>query len=163
MSQSVFIETTIPSYYVAKRPRDIVQAARQELTIEWWDKHRSRYELLSSQIVLDEAARGDGAMAKARLDLLAEIPLLVITDAVLRIAEELLKDGVVPESAGDDAFHIACAGVHGVDFLLTWNCKHIANPHNRQRIRKCFARHGIKMPVICTPEEFIGDDYEHDY
>ena len=98
MSQSVFIETTIPSYYVAKRPRDIVQAARQELTIEWWDKHRSRYELLSSQIVLDVAARGDGALAKARLDLLAEIPLLVITDAVLMMAEELLKDGVVPES-----------------------------------------------------------------
>jgi hypothetical protein len=163
MSQSVFIETTIPSYYVAKRSRDIVQAARQELTIEWWDSHRSRYELLSSQIVLDEAARGHGAMAEKRLDMLAEIPLLVITDAVVRIAEELLKDGVVPESAGDDAFHIACAGVHGVDFLLTWNCKHIANPHNRQRIRKCFTRHGIKMPVICTPEEFIGDEYEHDY
>jgi len=138
MSQSVFIETTIPSYYMAKRSRDIVQAARQELTIEWWDKHSSRYELLSSQIVLDEAARGDGTMARKRLDMLAEIPLLVITDAVVRIAEELLKDGVAPASAGDDAFHIACAGVHGVDFLLTWNCKHIANPHNRERIRKCF-------------------------
>ncbi len=70
-------------------------------------------------------------MAAKRLDMLAEIPLLIITDAVLRIAEELLKDGVVPESAADDAFHIACAGVHGVDFLLTWNCRHIANPHNR--------------------------------
>ena len=163
MIQSVFIETTIPSYYVAKRSRDIVQAARQELTIEWWDKHRSRYEVLSSQIVLDEAARGDSAMAKKRLHMLAKVPLLVITDAVVRIAEELIKDGVVPERAGDDSFHIACAGVHGVDFLLTWNCKHIANPHNRHRIRGCFARHGVKMPVICTPEEFIGDDYEHEY
>ncbi|MCC5841478.1 MAG: type II toxin-antitoxin system VapC family toxin [Opitutales bacterium] len=163
MNSTVFIETTIPSYYVGKRSRDIVQAARQELTIEWWDKHRSRYELLSSQIVLDEAARGDPAAARKRLDLLAEIPLLVITAGVVRIAEELLKDDVVPERAADDAFHIACAGVHGVDFLLTWNCKHIANPHNQPRIRGCFARHGIRMPVICTPEEFIGDDYEHAY
>ena len=160
MSETVFIETTIPSYYVARRVRDIVQAARQELTIEWWDVHRSRYELLSSQIVLDELARGDKALAEQRLKLVADIPLLVISEPVIRIAEELLRDGVVPQKAADDAFHIACAGVHRVNFLLTWNCTHIANPHNRHRIERCFARHQIAMPVICTPEEFIGDDYE---
>ena len=157
MSESVFIETTIPSYYVAKRPRDIVQAARQELTIEWWDRHRSRYELLSSQIVLDEAARGDGTMAKKRLDLLSEIPLLVITDAVVRIAEELLKDGVVPENAGDDAFHIACAGVHVVNFLLTWNCKHIANAQIQGKLAEISLDCGYVLPVLCTPNELMGD------
>jgi hypothetical protein len=162
MSNSVFIETTIPSYYVARRSRDIVQAARQELTIEWWDNRRSRYELLSSQIVVDEAARGENAMAGKRLAMLGDIPLLVISDSVVEIAEELLADDVVPEKASDDAFHIACAGVHAVDFLLTWNCKHIANPHNRRRIQKCFDRHQIRMPVICTPEEFIGDTYDND-
>ena len=155
----MFIETTIPSYYVARRPRDIVQAARQELTIEWWDNHRSQYELLSSQIVVDEATRGEEAMAQKRLAMLADVSLLVISESVIQIAEELIKYQVVPEKASDDAFHIACAGVHQVDFLLTWNCKHIANPHNRHRIEKCFARHQIRMPVICTPEEFIGDDY----
>ncbi len=162
MSNSVFIETTIPSYYVARRSRDIVQAARQELTIEWWDNHRLRYELLSSQIVLDEAARGERAMAEKRLSMLDDVPLLVISDSVVEIAAELLSDNVVPKKASDDAFHIACAGVHSVDFLLTWNCKHIANPHNRYRIQKCFDRHQIRMPVICTPEEFIGDTYEND-
>ncbi len=160
MTESVFIETTIPSYYVARRARDIVQAARQQLTIEWWDRHRTRYELLSSQIVLDELARGEEAMAESRLKLLAGVPLLVINESVIEIAEELLRDGVVPPKAADDAFHIACAGVHRVDYLLTWNCTHIANPHNRHRIERCFARHRITMPVICTPEEFIGDDYE---
>ncbi|MEM9479501.1 MAG: type II toxin-antitoxin system VapC family toxin [Verrucomicrobiota bacterium] len=162
MSNSVFIETTIPSYYVARRSRDIVQAARQELTVEWWDNRRSQYELLSSQIVVDEAARGEEAMAEKRLLMLAEVPLLVITDWVVNVAEELLSDDVVPQKASDDAFHIACAGVHGVDFLLTWNCKHIANPHNRNRIQKCFDRHQLRMPVISTPEEFIGDSYGND-
>jgi len=162
MSDSVFIETTIPSYYAARRSRDIVQAARQELTIEWWDNRRLRYELLSSQIVLDEVARGEESMAQRRLAMLADIPLLVISDSVIEIADELLADNVVPEKASDDALHIACAGVHGVEFLLTWNCKHIANPHNRYRIQKCFDRHQIRMPVICTPEEFIGDSYEND-
>jgi hypothetical protein len=157
--ETVFIETTIPSYYVARRARDIVQAARQELTIEWWDNHRSRYELLSSKIVMNELARGEKTMATKRLELLENIPLLVISDSVIKIAEELLQDGVVPPKAADDAFHIACAGVHRVDFLLTWNCTHIANPHNRHRIERCFARYQISMPVICTPEEFIGDDY----
>ena len=157
--ETVFIETTIPSYYVARRARDIVQAARQELTIEWWDNHRSRYELLSSQIVLDELARGEQAMAMKRLELIENISLLVISEPVIKIAEELLREGIVPQKAADDAFHIACAGVHCVDFLLTWNCTHIANPHNRHRIERCFTRYQITMPVICTPEEFIGDDY----
>ena len=159
MSDSIFIETTIPSYYVARRSRDIVQAARQELTIEWWDNHRGRYELLSSQIVLDEIARGEEVMAERRLRMLADVPLLVISEPVIEVAEHLLQDGVVPQRAADDAFHIACAGVHCVDFLLTWNCTHIANPHNRHRIEHCFTRHGLEVPVICTPEEFIGDDY----
>lgn len=163
MRNSVFIETTIPSYYVARRSRDIVQAARQELTIEWWDNHRMRYELLSSQIVLDEVSRGECALAEKRLTMLLEVPLLLISDSVIEIAEELVTDNIVPIKASDDAFHIACAGVHSVDFLLTWNCKHIANPHNRYRIQKCFDRHRLRMPVICTPEEFIGDTYDNDY
>ncbi len=159
MPEAVFIETTIPSYYVARPPQDIVQAARQRLTIEWWDKHRSKYELLSSQIVIDEIAQGESAMAAKRLQMLADVRLLVINDAVVEVAEGLLTDGVVPAKAADDAFHIACAGVHRVDFLLTWNCRHIANPHNRDRIRRRFDGHGLDLPVICTPEEFIGDDY----
>ena len=81
----------------------------------------------------------------------AVMTLLVITDVVMEVAEDLLSAQVVPAKAADDAFHIACAGVHEVDFLLIWNCRHIANPHNRHRIRKCFDRYQIEMPVICTP------------
>ena len=158
MPESVFIETTIPSYYVARQPRDIIQAARQQLTIDWWDGHRSRYELLTSQIVIDELAQGEVSMAQKRLQLLEDVRLLVIDDKVVELAENLHTDGVIPTKAIDDAFHIACAGVHNVDFLLTWNCRHIANPHNRRQIRRCFDRHGVGLPVICTPEELIGDE-----
>ena len=161
MPESVFIETTIPSYYVAKRSRDIVQAARQELTLEWWDHHRLNYELLTSQVVLDEAGRGDAGMATLRLLMLEDLPLLVINEPVAYLAEQLIQGSVLPQKAVGDAFHIACAAVHRVDFILTWNCTHIANPHNWHRIRDCLARHKVEMPVICTPEEFIGDNYEN--
>lgn len=162
MNETVFIETTIPSYYVVRRSRDIIQAARQELTVEWWDRRRGNYRLFSSAIVISEVGQGDVAMSKERLALLDGIPLLPISDSVTDLAKELLRLDVVPTKASDDAFHIACAGVHGMDFLLTWNCTHIANPHNRRRIEKCFSRHGMRMPVICTPEEFLGTDDEND-
>ena len=96
-------------------------------------------------------------MAERRERLLSDIPMLDISDDVISVAEDILLAGIVPQKAADDAFHIACAAMHRMDFLLTWNCKHIANPHNRKRIRSQLARHGLEMPVICTPEEFIGD------
>jgi hypothetical protein len=95
MSESVFIETTIPSYYVARRPRDIVQAARQQLTIEWWDDHRSDYELLTSQVVVDEISQGESEMARKRLDMLAGVPLLVITDFVARPCSKRVSEAPI--------------------------------------------------------------------
>jgi len=157
MPKSVFIETTIPSYLVARRSRDIVHAARQELTLEWWSFHRQRYELFTSQIVLDEIGRGECEMAAKRLDSMTTIPLLDIEDSVIQLARALVAGSIIPRKAVDDAFHIACAGVHRMDFLLTWNCRHIANPHKQQGIRACLAGHGLAMPVICTPEELIED------
>jgi len=157
MPESVFIETTIPSYLVARRSRDVVQVARQELTAEWWSLQRQKYELFSWQIVLDEIARGEPEMARRRLELLDGLPLLDIDDAVTALAKELVEDSIVPEKAADDAFHIACSGIHRMDYLLTWNCRHIANPHIQRRIRACFSRQGIDVPVICTPEEFVGN------
>lgn len=159
--QTVFVETTIPSYYTGRRPRDLVLAARQQLTIEWWDEHRGGYELFASQIVLDEIRRGDPELAAMREEFLHRIPLLDISDRVIEVAEDILASGIIPPKVADDAYHIACAGVHGIDYLLTWNCTHIANPHNRRRISERLARHGLEMPVICTPEELIAD-YGHD-
>ncbi len=162
--KSVYIETTIPSYYTGRRPRDLVLAARQQLTVDWWDTQRSQYELFASQIVLDETRRGDPVVAARRQEFLDGIPLLDISERVIEIAEDILASGIIPPRVADDAYHVACAGVHQMDFLLTWNCTHIANPHNRRRIRERLARHGIEIPVICTPEELIADhdNYEPD-
>ncbi len=88
---------------------------------------------------------------------LGGIPLLDISERVITVAEDILASGIIPSKVADDAFHIACAGVHRIDFLLTWNCTHIANPHNRRRLRERLSRHGLDIPVICTPEELIGD------
>ena len=157
--ESIFIETTIPSYYTARKPQSLVQQARQELTIEWWNLYRSKYKLFTSEVVIGEVSRGEDQMASSRLELICEIPRLSITDLVEKVAIELVKENIVPHKAADDALHIACAGVHRIDYLLTWNCTHIANPHIRKRIRKCFIGHNLPMPVICTPEELIGDAY----
>jgi len=158
MAETIFIETTIPSYYVARPSRDIVQAARQQMTIEWWSLHRERFDLFSSQAVISEASRGDSEMARARLELMADVPLLDLDDPVGKVAQRLLDDAIVPEKASEDAIHISCAAVHGVDYLLTWNCRHIANPRIRRRIREALESLGVAMPVICTPEEFVADE-----
>ena len=120
--------------------------------------HRSKYELYTSQVVLEEAADGDAAMAKDRLNILAGIPLLDINDHGTDLADELIQKAILPPVAARDAIQIASSAVHQMQFLLTWNCKHIANPHMRERIRTCFSQHQVDLPVICTPEEFIVDD-----
>lgn len=146
MPESVFIETSIPSYLVADRSRDIVQMARQELTNEWWNLHRHKYDLFCSQIVLDEVGRGDPEMARQRLNLLEGLPLLDIDEEVTTLAKELLRESIVPKKAADDAFHIACSGVHRMDFLLTWTA-------NTLRIRKfsegsAHVSHGVESTFL---------------
>ena len=158
MPHSIFIETTIPSLYVSRPSRDLLQLARQELTREWWDTQRQEFDLFTSQLVLDEAADGEAAKASERLQLLAGIPLLDLNDPVRALAKKLVSTGILPSVAGRDAFHIAAAGVHRVDFLLTWNCKHIANPFIADRLHACFSDAGVHLPVICTPEQFFTDD-----
>lgn len=160
MLATVFIETTIPSYYVARRARNLFQLARQERTPDWWDWHRTEYDLHTTQLVLDEAAEGDAEMAAARLALLSGIPLLDLGDDVTDLANELLAKEIVPARASRDAVHIAAAGIQEMDFLLTWNCRHIANAHIQERLRACFSGHGIDLPVICTPEELLADENE---
>lgn len=156
MIDSIYIETTIPSYYVARRSRDVVQVARQELTVEWWNDHRQDFKLFTSQAVLNEVGRGDVLAAELRERLLDGIPLLDINEQVVAVADDIVFAGIVPKRAAGDAFHISRAAVHGMDCLLTWNCAHIANPHIRKRLGNRLAGHGLDMPVICTPEELIG-------
>ena len=158
MPHSIFIETTIPSLYVSRPSRDLLQLARQELTREWWDNQRQQFNLFTSQLVLDEASDGEHTKASERLQLLADIPLLDLNEPVQTLARRLVSSGILPSVAGRDAFHIAAAGIHRMDFLLTWNCKHIANPFISDRLHACFSEAGVHLPVICTPEQFFTDD-----
>jgi len=158
MPHSIFIETTIPSYYVSRPSRDLLQLARQELTRDWWDGQRQQFDLFTSQLVFDEAADGEPGKASERLQLLAGIPFLDLNEQVRALARKLISSGILPSVAGRDAFHIAAAGVHRMDFLLTWNCKHIANPFIAERLLACFSEAGVHLPVICTPEQFLTDE-----
>jgi len=152
VNPSVYVETSIISYITARRSRDIVIAAHQQLTRRWW-RSRSSYRLFVSQIVRDEAGVGDRAARLRRLRALRGIPALAITDQATRLAGELVRRGAIPRKATVDAFHIGIAAAHQVEYLLTWNCKHIANATMRGTIEAICRSEGVTPPIICTPEE----------
>ena len=127
MAKRVYIETTIPSYLAARPSRDLLQAARQQITHDWWHNERQYYDLCISEIVLDEAAAGDAEAAARRLALLQAFPLLDLTEDVNVVAKAIMVAGLLPVQATRDAVHSAVSSVHRVDILLTWNCRHIAN------------------------------------
>ena len=151
MKARLYLETTIVSYLVARPGRDLVQAANQQLTREWWESQRQRYDIHISDVVIEEARPGDAAMAKQRLELLKSFPVLAAEPEVDELANTLIHGGPLPAKAARDAAHIAYAAVHGMHFLLTWNCRHIANPSMARRIGQICAEHGFDVPVICTP------------
>lgn len=153
----IYIESTIPSYIVARPARDLLQAARQQLTCDWWDLQREQHELFTSQVVLDEIAAGERAMAKRRLECMAGITVLDLTPAAEALADKILQSGLLPAKADGDAAHIALATVHKLDILLTWNCRHIANAAIEVRLRRLVQAQGYELPAICTPEELHGE------
>jgi hypothetical protein len=140
--------------------RDLLQAARQQITRDWWDLKSSQHDLFTSQIVLDEIAGGEVAMARKRRDLMAKIPLLNLTDEARRLTQGILGSGLLPLKADRDAAHIALATVHEMDILLSWNCRHIANAAVQPALRRLMAPSGLALPVLCTPDEMIGELYE---
>lgn len=153
MADRVYIETTVVSYLTAWPSRDLVIAAHQQLTQEWWRTRKADYELCSSQLVLEEASAGDAQAAQQRLEVIQTMTVLGITAEAIALANELIQAGALPAKAEGDALHIAVAAVHGVPFLLTWNCRHLANAAMRPFIDSTCARSGYKAPIICTPEE----------
>lgn len=158
MKPSVYVETSVISYATSRPSRDLVIAGRQQITRAWFATAPHRFDLFVSQLVVGEAAVGDAVAAKERVSLLEGLGQLAITDAVGELAETLLSRGAVPRKAADDAVHIGVAAVHGVEYLLTWNCRHIANATLRQAIEAVCIEVGFKPPVICTPEELIADE-----
>ena len=157
MSKRVYLETTIASYLTARPSRDLIRAAHQQMTRQWWETRRTDFELFVSQSVVDEAAAGDAEAAERRQRLLAPVPRLAINDEAVALAKELIRQHALPEEAVEDALHIALAAVHGMDFLLTWNCSHIANAERMAAIRSTIASAGYECPWICTPEEMLGE------
>ena len=156
MASSVYIETTIVSY-LTRPSRDLVQRAHQQLTRRWWRTRRSQFDLYVSPLVLQEAAGGDALRARKRLAALNAVPVLDATPDAMRLAEALAAAGAVPTQAVVDATHIAIATVHGMAYLLTWNCAHIANATMRTSIETICRTEGYEPPVLCTPEELLED------
>jgi hypothetical protein len=157
MKPKIHLETTIPSYLASKPSRDVVVAAHQQVTWDWWSLRRKRFDLFGSQLVLDEAGKGDKKAAAHRLAFLSDVLLLDITDDVVGLAEAILSSGVIPVESATDAAHIAVAAVHGMDFLLTWNCAHSANAAIRRDLHRVCEEKGFSLPVLCTPEELLED------
>lgn len=159
---TAYIETTIPSYYVARTSDSLLQAAKQASTRKWWDEGCSGFDLFTSLETLDETGRGDPSMAAERLKLLQNIPLLPLPNVGLELARDLIVSGIVPQKAASDALHIAVASVHRIDYLVTWNFKHIANPFIRDRLRSAVASAGFELPVMCSPDELLQNEDEDD-
>jgi predicted nucleic acid-binding protein len=154
---TVYIETSIVSYLRQRPSSQIIMAAHQFLTREWWDKDRQNHELVTSQYVIDEAAKGDPLLAAERLQSLDGIPLLPSLDAEIgEIAAEIMSKAILPTKASVDALHIATVAHHCIEYLLTWNCRHIANARIRPRVHRILNARGIPIPIICTPEELLG-------
>ena len=157
MKQRVYIETTIVSCLTGRPSRDVVVAAHQELTREWWERRSSVFDLVVSELVREEADRGDEQASGRRMATIGEMPILVTSDEAVSLAGQLVSLGPIPRESAPDALHIAVAAVNGVDYLLTWNCKHLANAALRGKIEALVEEAGYACLTICTPEELMED------
>ena len=151
-----YLETTIVSYLAAQPSRDLIVAANQQLTKEWWEGRRGRFDLYVSQLVIQECSGGDAGAAQRRLAVIAGLPHLAISESAAALASALVRENAIPISSSADALHIAIAAVHGIEYLLTWNMAHILNAELRPRIEAVCRRAGFEPPVLCTPAELMG-------
>ena len=154
--ESVYLETTFISYLVARPSRDVIVAGHQQTTQEWWANRRSEFECSVSQVVIDEASVGDSTEVQKRLAIIGGLPTLALTDEANALTQAIMAAGILPPQVLRDAAHVAVTAVHAVDYLLTWNCKHLANAQIARRIAVVCEKLGRKMPIICTPEELMG-------
>jgi len=152
----IYVETTIVSYLVGWLSRhDLYVAANQEYTRQWWAEQRAKFDLFASAVVVREARDGTTELASARLEYLREVTLLEVTSEAEQLKRELLREAVLPAKAELDALHIAVATVHGLDYLLSWNCRHIANAFTLPKVYAICRRAGYEPPFVCTPPELM--------
>lgn len=152
----IYIETSIVSYLTARPSSNLIASARQKETIDWWETRKDRFDSYISEVVIEEASRGDESAASRRLTALENIHVLVLNNASIELAKILIEEGGIPRKAMDDALHVAIAAVYGMDFLLTWNCRHIDNAEMKPRIRKIIENQRYQCPGIAIPTELMG-------
>jgi predicted nucleic acid-binding protein len=157
--QKLYIETSVVSYYVSDRSENIRIASRQISTIDMW-KNLPRFEVFISDVVVEEALKGNHKQANLRLEAIKDFKVLEINHGTEELAKLLLLKNAIPHNSPEDALHIAVAAVNTIDFIVTWNFKHINNPLMRNKIRGTIEDAGYKCPVICSPEELLGEDDE---
>jgi hypothetical protein len=157
LKPQVYLEATIISYQAAWSSRDLVVAAHQQITQEWWNQRRGDFSLFVSELVIEEAAKGDPSAAKRRLDFLKNIRVLTVDNEALALALRIVNAGCMPAVASADALHVAIAAINGMDYLVTWNCTHINNAEIIKKIEGTCIDAGYRCPVICTPEQLLGD------
>ncbi|MDZ7360786.1 MAG: type II toxin-antitoxin system VapC family toxin [candidate division KSB1 bacterium] len=155
MKPTVYIETSIVSYLTAWPSRDLIVAGHQQITHEWWSQIRPEVQCLISPYVIDEASQGDREAAQKRLEAIVGFPILTLNEEIKALAQKYQTAVQIPEKAKLDAFHLAFPAWYKIDYLLTWNCKHIANATVRKIIESLNRQLNIHTPVICTPEEFM--------
>jgi hypothetical protein len=158
MANRVYLETSVVSYLTSRPGRDLVVAAHQQITREWWEGRRESFELFVSEALIEEAGAGDPEAAALRLRAVEGLPVLEVNDDVTALALALVSEGVLPPKAALDAVHIAVAAVGGMDIFLTWNCTHLANAETMGEVAKLLWSKGFAPPIMCTPEELMGGE-----
>lgn len=156
MRRKVYLETTVLSYLTAWPSRDVVVAGHQQVTRDWWKTCPRRFDVVASELVVEEAGAGDDEAAAERLAVLQQ--LLETSEAALDLARQLVGAMAIPAKAADDALHLAIAATNGVNYLVTWNCRHLANATMREPIEAVCRQAGYQPPIICTPEELLEID-----
>ena len=154
--ESVYPETTFMSYLASRPSRDLLVAAHQQITHDWWASRRKSFDCYVSQIVIDEVSAGDPEESERRMEMINTFPVLEVTEKAEFLTKAILASGAIPPRAVRDAAHTAVTAVHDVDYVLTWNCTHLANAQVIRRISVVCNREGYNMPTICTPEELMG-------
>ena len=150
-----YLESSVISYLAARPSRDIVATAHQQLTRVWWERKRENFDLYVSAEVLNEIRRGDPSASRLRLSFVESLPVLEADDETRSLAAQILRTSALPSKAFADAMHIAIATVNGMDFLLTWNCTHIANGIVQRAIGRLSREMGYEPPIVVTPEELM--------
>jgi hypothetical protein len=156
--ERLYVETSVISFLTSRETRDLIVTARQQITRKWWEFVPVRYEAFISPYVIDEISQGDKAAAARRIKTVESLELLSVSREMETLSNEYFHKMVIPEKARYDSLHLACAVISGMDIIVSWNFKHIANPNTRRVLREINDKHGLVTPEISTPEEMMGDE-----